>query len=172
MTAFGFPPEPVVDEIELCEYVGSGDLGSRYSPKIVEIMQVAAGRSRATIVDDNREAIAAVRGHIGTRRTWSNPGAPHPETVLVFGDSYGFGDEHYQGLSWFLTQSFREVHFAWVPFGWDPALADEVKARIVVFQTAERSFREFPSARLMSRAVPRRPCSETQDSIRLSCFNR
>jgi hypothetical protein len=85
-------------------------------------------------------------GHIGTRRVFRNDDSLDPRVVVVFGDSYGFGDQAYPGLSWFLAQVFREVHFVWIPFGWDPAYLDRVGAELVVCQTAERFVVRVPHA--------------------------
>jgi hypothetical protein len=74
--------------------------------------------------------------------------APDARTVVVFGDSYAFGDDAYPGLSWFLAQAFREVHFVWVPFGWDPDYLDRVGAELVVCQTAERFIARVPRLRV------------------------
>ena len=75
-----------------------------------------------------------------------NDRAPDDRVAVIFGDSFGFSAEHYQGLSWFLAQVFRETHFAWVPFGWDPDYVRQVGAEAVVVQGAERFVARVPSA--------------------------
>ncbi len=125
-------------------HLGAGDLGLHFDPPVMEVMTPLAGRSRASLISDNWAEITAIGGHIGTRRVFRHDRALDNRTVVVFGDSYSFGDDAYQGLSWFLAQVFREVHFVWVPFGWDPDYVDAVKAELVVCQTAERFIGRVP----------------------------
>lgn len=125
-------------------YLAAGDLGRHFHPPLLEIMRPLAGPSRAVVVADNRAEIASVGGHIGTVRVFRREDASDERTVVVFGDSYGFGDDSYQGLSWFLAQVFHEVHFVWVPFGWDPNYLDRVAADFVVCETAERFVGRVP----------------------------
>jgi alginate O-acetyltransferase complex protein AlgJ len=129
------------------EYVHAGDIGSHFNPPIVEIRRVAKP-SQATIVFDNWAEVSRVGAHVGTMRVFRNDHAQDKRTVVVFGDSYGFGDDSYHGLSWHLAQAFREVHFVWVPFGWDPDYLDSVGADLVVCQTAERFVVRVPRARI------------------------
>lgn len=126
----------------------SGDLGVHFDPPILERRGFLASPSAAQIVEDNWAAVSAAGGHIGTRRVFRRVDAPDQRTVVVFGDSYGFGDEAYPGLSWFLAQAFREVHFVWVPFGWDPGYLERVGAELVVCQTAERFVVRVPRSRV------------------------
>ncbi len=126
------------------DYVVSGDLGSKFAPNIMEVMHAPHSLGQARIVEDNWDQIREVGGHIGTRRIWRNDNAPDPRCVVLFGDSYGFGAESYQGTSWFLAQTFAEVHFVWAPFGWDPKYLDQVGAQVVVCQTAERFMARVP----------------------------
>jgi hypothetical protein len=126
-------------------YLAAGDLGEHFFPPVTEVMRPISVSSHAAIVEDNRAEIAAVGGHIGTRRVFLNEAAGDSRTVVVFGDSYGFGDDAYQGLTWFLAQWFRTVHFVWVPFGWDPHYLDSARADLVVCQTAERFVGRVPS---------------------------
>jgi alginate O-acetyltransferase complex protein AlgJ len=129
-------------------YVTAGDLGGKFDPPILNVVSNPLTLHRARIVEDNRDAIAAVDGHIGTRRVFVNDEAPDERVAVVFGDSFGFGADHYQGLSWFLAQVFRETHFVWVPFGWDPDYVQAVGARAVVIQGAERFVARVPRARV------------------------
>jgi hypothetical protein len=122
----------------MVSYCTSGDLGSRFRPPVVEVVTTASTFGDAVVVEDNREAIAAVGGHIGSRRVLRNERAADDRTVVVFGDSYAFPAAHYQGVAWFLAQAFREVHTVWVPFGWDGGYAERVGAQVVVCQAAER----------------------------------
>jgi alginate O-acetyltransferase complex protein AlgJ len=135
------------------EQLSSGDLGRHYAPPIVEVGERPAAPSAASIVFDNWPQVAAAGGHIGTLRIFRREDAPDPRTVVVFGDSYGFGDEAYRGLSWYLAQAFREVHFVWVPFGWDPAYLDRVGAELAVCQTAERFIARLPRRSVDVRAL-------------------
>jgi len=126
----------------------SGDLGQHFAPPIVEVNQCLVASSSSTIIFDNWPEISSGGGHIGTLRIFRRDDAPDPRTVVVFGDSYGFGDQAYPGLTWFLAQAFREVHFVWVPFGWDPDYLDHVGAELVVCQTAERFVVRVPRLRV------------------------
>ena len=73
-----------------------------------------------------------------------NEQAPDARVAVVFGDSFGFSAAYYQGLSWFLAQVFREVHFVWVPFGWDSDYVRQVGAEAVLVQGAERFVARVP----------------------------
>lgn len=133
-----------VATLPLNSYPIAGDLGVKFAPQIVSIVSEPGSLHRARIVEDNREQIEAVDGHIGTRRVFHNEGAPDPRVAVVFGDSFGFAAPYYQGLSWFLAQAFREVHFVWVPFGWDPEYVRRVGAEAVLVQGAERFVARVP----------------------------
>lgn len=133
-----------LDPFQPGEYIAAGDLGHRFSPEVVEPMRVIPSFGAAVVVEDNRAEIEAVGGHIGTRRVLRNEAAPDPRTLVLFGDSYGFGSTEYQGLSWFLAQRFACVHFVWVPFGWDPAYVERAGAELVVLQAAERFLTQVP----------------------------
>jgi alginate O-acetyltransferase complex protein AlgJ len=130
-----------------------GDLGSHFDPPVVEIGSRLLAPSSATIVSDNWPEVSGMGGHIGTQRSFRNAGARDPRTVVIFGDSYGFGDDAYPGLAWFLAQAFKEVHFLWVPFGWDPDYLDRVEASLVVCQTAERFIARVPRTRVDVRSL-------------------
>ncbi len=134
-------------------YLAAGDLGRHFDPPIVEVIRSTAGVSRATVVSDNWAEISGVGGHIGTMRVFRRNDSPDDRTVVVFGDSYSFGDDVYQGLSWFLAQVFREAHFVWVPFGWDPEYLTSVGADLVVCQTAERFIGRVPMASVNVRSL-------------------
>ncbi len=125
-------------------YPTMGDLGAKFEPEIVSIVSDPGSLLEAEIVEDNRAEIEAVGGHVGTRRVFRNKAAPDPRVAVVFGDSFGFGAPHYQGLSWFMAQSFREVHFIWVPFGWDSDYVRRIGAQAVLIQGAERFVARVP----------------------------
>jgi hypothetical protein len=135
-------------EDSAASYLAAGDLGLHFDPPLLEVIRPMAGASRAAVVSDNWAEVSRVGGHIGTMRVFRREDAPDERTVVVFGDSYGFGDSAYQGLSWWLAQIFREVHFVWVPFGWDPEYLDSVNAELVVCQTAERFMGRVPRLRV------------------------
>jgi len=145
---------PEVDDTA-APHLGAGDLGLHFDPPLLEVFRPMAGASRATVVSDNRAEVASVGGHIGSMRVFRREDAPDERTVVVFGDSYGFGDSAYQGLSWWLAQIFREVHFVWVPFGWDPEYLDSVNAELVVCQTAERFMARVPRLKVNVRSLAR-----------------
>ncbi len=125
-------------------YPIAGDLGAKFDPQIVSIVSEPGSLHHASIVEDNREQIEAVDGHIGTRRVFRNEQAADARVAVVFGDSFGFGAAYYQGLSWFMAQVFREVHFVWIPFGWDAAYVRQVGAKAVLVQGAERFVARVP----------------------------
>jgi hypothetical protein len=133
-------------DLPLRSYPISGDLGAKFDPPIVSIVSEPGSLHHAQMVEDNRAEIAAVDGHIGTRRVFHNEDAPDRRVAVIFGDSFGFGAPNYQGVSWFLAQSFREVHFIWVPFGWDPDYVRRVGAEAVLIQGAERFVARVPHA--------------------------
>jgi len=137
---------PDLSALPLRSYPVAGDLGVKFDPQIVGIVSEPGSLHEAHIVEDNRAEIAAVDGHIGTRRVFRNDRAPDSRVAVVFGDSFGFGAPNYQGLSWFLAQAFREVHFVWVPFGWDADYVRRVGAQAVLVQGAERFVARVPHA--------------------------
>lgn len=109
--------------------------------------------SEATIVFDNSAYLVSVGAHLGTIRVFRNDRAQDKRTVVVFGDSYSFGEDGYPGLSWFLARAFREVHFVWVPFGWDPDYLDSANADLVVCQMAERFVVRVPRIKVDVRSM-------------------
>jgi hypothetical protein len=135
---------PDFSALPLRSYPIAGDLGVKFDPQIVSIVTEPNSLHNATIVEDNRAEIEAVNGHIGTRRVFRNGVAPDPRVAVVFGDSFGFSAAYYQGLSWFMAQEFREVHFVWVPFGWDSDYVRRVGAEAVLIQGAERFVARVP----------------------------
>ncbi len=146
----GVEAAPSFADLPFRSYPIAGDLGAKFDPQIVSIVSEPGTMHRAEIVADNRDEIAAVGGHIGTRRVFRNADAPDRRVAVVFGDSFGFGAGHYQGVSWFMAQVFREVHFVWVPFGWDPDYVREVGAEAVLVQGAERFVSRVPRARVVT----------------------
>jgi alginate O-acetyltransferase complex protein AlgJ len=135
---------PDFSTLPLRSYPIAGDLGVKFDPEIVSIVSEPNSLHNASIVEDNRDEIAAVDGHIGTRRVFRNEQAPDQRVAVVFGDSFGFSTPYYQGLAWFLAQVFREVHFIWVPFGWDSDYVRRVGAEAVLVQGAERFVARVP----------------------------
>ena len=138
---------------ERIRYSTSGDLGSRFRPAIVEVIETATSFGDAALLEDNRDEIIAVGGHIGTRRVLRNEQAADERVAVIFGDSYAFPAPHYQGIAWFLAQVFREVHSVWVPFGWDREYAARVGAGVVVCQAAERFVVRPPALRVDALAL-------------------
>ncbi len=146
LAPLGIESPPDFSALPLNSYPISGDLGLRFEPQIVSIVSEPGTLHQARIVEDNREQIAAVDGHIGTRRVFRNDSAPDQRVAVLFGDSFGFAAASYQGLAWFLAQVFREVHFVWVPFGWDADYVRMVGAEAVLIQGAERFVARVPHA--------------------------
>ena len=135
---------PDFSTLPLRSYPVAGDLGVKFSPQIVSIVREPNSLHDASIVEDNRAEIEAVDGHIGTRRVFRNERAADRRVAVLFGDSFGFSAAYYQGLSWFMAQVFREVHFVWVPFGWDADYVRKVGAEAVLIQGAERFVARVP----------------------------
>lgn len=135
---------PDLSTLPLRSYPIAGDLGVKFEPQIVSIVSEPNSLHNAEIVEDNREEIEAVNGHIGTRRVFRNEQAADRRVAVIFGDSFGFAAAYYQGLSWFLAQVFHEVHFVWVPFGWDANYVRQVGAKAVLIQGAERFVARVP----------------------------
>jgi alginate O-acetyltransferase complex protein AlgJ len=133
--------------LPLRSYPVFGDLGEKFDPRIVSIVSEPNSLAAAEIAEDNRAEIEAVGGHIGSRRVFRNQTAPDPRIAVLFGDSFGFSATYYQGVSWFMAQIFREVHFVWVPFGWDPDYVRKVGAEAVLIQGAERFVARVPHPR-------------------------
>lgn len=140
----GIERPPDFSTLALRSYPICGDLGAKFAPQIVSIVNEPNSLLSARITEDNREQIEAVQGHIGTRRVFRNDDAPDPRVGVIFGDSFGFAAAYYQGLSWFLAQVFRELHFVWIPFGWDAEYVRRVGAEAVLVQGAERFVARVP----------------------------
>lgn len=138
---------PDFASMPLHSYPITGDLGMKFEPRIVSIVSEPNTLGATEIVEDNRAEIEAVGGHIGTRRVFRTAGAPDPRVAVLFGDSFGFSAAYYQGISWFMAQIFREVHFVWIPFGWDPDYVRAVGAKAVLVQGAERFVSRVPRRR-------------------------
>ncbi|MBS1890749.1 MAG: hypothetical protein JST59_05615 [Actinobacteria bacterium] len=138
---------PDFSDLSMFDYPITGDLGSKFEPPIVSIVHEPGTMRTAEIVEDNRAEIEAVGGHIGTRRVFRNATAPDPRVAVLFGDSFGFSAPSYQGLSWFMAQVFRETHFIWIPFGWDPDYVRRVGAEVALVQGAERFVARVPHPR-------------------------
>lgn len=140
----GVSSAPDLTDLPFRSYPIAGDLGVKFDPQIVGIVREPGSLHHAEIVEDNREQIEAVDGHIGTRRVFRNERAADPRVAVIFGDSFGFSAPYYQGLSWFMAQAFREVHFVWIPFGWDADYVRRVGAEAVLIQGAERFVARVP----------------------------
>jgi len=126
------------DEVPLRTYPVAGDLGARFDPRLVSLYTVPASFGQARIVENNKAAIYAAGAHIGTRSVYVNEAAPDPRVLVVFGGSASYADPGYQGLSWFYSQVFREVHSIWFPFGWDSEYLRRVGAEAVVISGGDR----------------------------------
>ena len=144
MAALEIETPPDLSALPLRSYPIAGDLGVKFDPQIVSIVSEPNSLHHARIGEDNRAEIEAVDGHIGTRRVFHNEQASDPRVAVLFGDSFGFSAAYYQGLSWFMAQVFREIHFVWVPFGWDASYIRKVGAEAVLIQGAERFVARVP----------------------------
>jgi hypothetical protein len=140
----GAPPVAIPD---LVPTLSLGDLGSRFAPVIFEVVQRVGSLGPAAIVEDNWQRIRAGGGYTGTRRVFKNPAAPDSRCVAVFGDSHAFasdGDDANEGLCFWLSQAFAEVHFLWAPFGWNAEYVEAINADIVIHEIAERFLIKVP----------------------------
>ncbi len=151
-------------------YLSAGDLGRHFDPFLLEVMKSLGWESRANITSDNRAEVARAGGHIGTIRSFRREDSPDERIAVIFGDSYGFGDESYAGLSWWLAQVFREVHFVWAPFGWDSAYLQDVKAEVIVCQTAERFMGRVPKLSIDARQLATEASARQQALPQTSIF--
>lgn len=142
--ALGVEAPPGVASLSPASHLIAGDLGAKFDPPVVEVVTAPRTFGDARVVEDNRAEIAAVGGHVGTRRVLANERAPDARVAVVFGDSFGFPADHYHGVAWWLAQVFRETHFVWVPFGWDPAYVRAVGAEVVLMEGAERFAAQVP----------------------------
>jgi alginate O-acetyltransferase complex protein AlgJ len=135
---------PDLTALPMRSYPVAGDLGVKFDPEILSIISEPGTLRQASIIEDNHGEMEAARRHVGTRRVFRNDAAPDPRVAVLFGDSFGFASRSYQGISWFMAQVFREVHFIWVPFGWDPDYVRKVGAQAVLVQGAERFVSRVP----------------------------
>ncbi len=165
LAALGVPPVAFGEFLPL-RYPDSGDLGSKFEPKIMELVEGFGHLGDAEVIDTNRDAFEGTGRHVGQRAVFRNRTAPDDRTVVVFGDSYAWSNwstpgspwvvGHHQGLTWSLAQTFRETHFVWIPFGWDPVYTEQAGASVVVFETAERFIVSPPAIRSDFQDVSRR----------------
>lgn len=133
--------------------VAAGDLGARFSPPVVELVTVKGDWGTARVVEDSAPATLALGRHVGIRQVLVNDAPTDRRRVLVFGDSYATASLHYQGLIWWLAQAFAEVHFVWVPFGWDLSYVEEVAPDLVISEGAERFAARAPDEQVDTRAL-------------------
>lgn len=153
LRALGVPVPDRFADVELRTYPVAGDLGVRFDPRIVGLTWDAESLGGARIAEDNREQIQVYGGHLGTRRVLVNEGAPDPRVAVVFGSSNSFVTAHHHGISWFLAQVFRELHFLWVPFGWDSEYLRRVGAEVAVMQSGDRLVQRVPRPDLDTAAL-------------------
>ncbi|MFL5844200.1 MAG: glycosyltransferase [Solirubrobacteraceae bacterium] len=140
--AFGAPAPPAHDDHPFEHQMIIGDIGSAFRPPMVELVCVHGDLPGRTLVDTQWEIVAS-GSHFGTRLVVRNDAAPDPRTCVIFGDSFSFtgqlpGGRTHQGMAWWLARVFRELHFAWVPFGWDSAYLKAVGPALVLSEGAER----------------------------------
>jgi len=144
LRALGAPVPADLADVALDTYAVAGDLGVRFEPRIVGPYRSPGTLGDARIVADNRAQIEAAGGHIGICRVFANERAPDPRVLAVFGGSHSFADPAVPGFCWFFAQVFREVHFLWVPFGWDSEYLRRVGANAVLAMGAERFVPRIP----------------------------
>ncbi|WP_159805768.1 hypothetical protein [Cellulomonas citrea] len=140
-------------DVQATTYLSSGDLGSRFSPQIVEVMSGYFNWGAAHLVEDTWPQAEALGRHVGTYRMLRNDQAVDDGVVVVFGDSFAFPQPHYHGVAWYLAQHFRETHFVWSPFGWDAGFVRSVKATAVLCESAERFVPRPPADRIDVKAM-------------------
>jgi hypothetical protein len=138
---------PDFSGLPMHSYAITGDLGSKFNPPVVSIISEPGTLGTTEIIADNSAEIQAVGGHIGTHRVFRNEASPDPRVVVLFGDSFGFSGTNYQSISWFIAQVFRETHFVWIPFGWDPDYVHRVGGEVVLMEGAERFVARVPHLR-------------------------
>lgn len=174
LRALGVPPVAFSDFMPL-RYPRSGDLGSKFEPKVVELAEGFGHLGAAEVTDSNSEVFAGTQRHVGQRAVFRNRTALDDRTVVVFGDSFAWTKwsssgapwivGHYHGLAWSLAQVFRETHCIWMPFGWDPVYVEKAGASVVVFESAERFIVSPPAIRAEVRDGPRRALTGTQPRV-------
>ena len=125
------PPMPVFDR----PVSMSGDLGRRFfGVHLYDVMQVASPDLPAPVKLHRIDPPDG--GHVGLREAWRNSQARYPGRVLIFGNSF-FAPSGQEGMLWWITRLFEEVHFHW-----NAALDDEqikaVQPDLVIGQTVER----------------------------------
>jgi alginate O-acetyltransferase complex protein AlgJ len=135
---------PDLAALPMRSYAVAGDLGVKFDPEILSIISEPGTLRAASIVEDNHDEMEAAGRHVGRWRVFHNTAPLDPRVAIVFGDSFGYAGPSYQGISWFMAQVFREVHFIWVPFGWDPDYVREVGGQVVLVQGAERFLSRVP----------------------------
>jgi hypothetical protein len=140
----GAPVPDSYTEAEPRVYPVAGDLGVRFDPRIVGPHRDVGSLGKARVVENNRPQIQAYGGHLGSRQVLVNEEAPDRRVAVVFGSSSSYATVHQQGFAWFLAQVFREVHFLWVPFGWDSEYLRRVGAEVALMQSGERLIQRVP----------------------------
>ena len=141
-SVLGAAAPPAVAALAATTRAMMGDLGWAFQPPIAEIVADPGGWPGRVLTDNSAEIFAA-GGHFGARVTVANAEAPDRRRVAIFGDSFSFAGRlseatYLQGLIWWLAFTFREIHFCWIPFGWDQRLVDEVRPEVIVLEGAER----------------------------------
>lgn len=117
----------------------SGDLGSKFAPRLHEIVRTPIAAPELEVVEDNAGDLLPLGAHLGVRRVTRNPAAPIDGRLVIFGDSYSYIDAGAPGnLGERLACAFREVHFVWAPFCWDAAYLEKYPPDAVLLQMAER----------------------------------
>lgn len=116
-----------------------GDLGTKFDPKLQEIVRGPEGIAGLELVEDNATELLPLGAHLGVRRVTHNPAAPIDARLVIFGDSYSYIEPSAAGnLGERLASAFREVHFVWAPFCWDMAYLEKHRPDAVLLQMAER----------------------------------
>jgi hypothetical protein len=129
------------------------DLGEKLSPTIDEEYVAydfprRAHRTEANALVQVRESGQAVRPRglfVGSRVVLTNPEAPDPRRVVLFGDSYIYSPG--ARLTAMLAETFAEVHAIWSA-NIDWGYVEAVRPDVFIFEIAERFLRQVATDRI------------------------
>lgn len=131
------PPMPMFDR----PAAGPGDMGKRFFG--VPLFDVLL-QSETRLANPVRlHRIEAPEGaHVGHQSSWRNSEAPYPGRVVIFGNSF-FAPSGQEGMFWWATRLFEEVHYLWQS-AFDDEYIKAVQPDWVIGQTVERFLPTLP----------------------------